>query len=100
GMDSPRGALVSQVVEDGPSARAGVEPGDVIVEFDGKRVGRSVDLPLMAAGAGVGKSVPVKLVRDGKEKQVKVTMTPRPDENAMLKLGSAPGEASELGIKV
>jgi serine protease Do len=100
GMDTPRGALVSQVVEDGPSAKAGVEPGDVIVEFDGKRVAHSIDLPLMAAGAGVGKTVPLKLLRDGKEKQVKVTMSPRPDDKTLARAGAAPGDAQDLGIRV
>ncbi len=100
GLESPRGALVSQVVEDGPSAKAGVEPGDVIVEFDGKRVVQSVDLPLMAAGAGVGKAVNLKLMRDGKEKLVKVMLAARPNDNILAKATNAPGEAQDLGIKV
>ncbi|MBI5493421.1 MAG: Do family serine endopeptidase [Deltaproteobacteria bacterium] len=101
GLESPRGALVAGVVEDGPSAKAGVEPGDVIVEFDGKKVVHSVDLPLMAATAGVGKSVPVKVMRDGKEKSVKVILTARPDDTTLARANSrSGGEARDLGIRV
>ncbi|MEW5848622.1 MAG: Do family serine endopeptidase [Myxococcota bacterium] len=103
GLDAARGALVSQVVDEGPSAKAGVEPGDVIVEFDGKKVGHSADLPLMAAMAGVGKTVPLKLIRDGKERVVKVTLAARPDEKQLLaaRNGGAPAEPETvLGVRV
>jgi serine protease Do len=100
GLDATRGALVSQVYESGPSAGAGLEPGDVIVEFDGKKIAHSSDLPLLAAAAGVGKAVPLKYLRDGKERTAKVTLTARPTERALRGVKSAPVEATDLGVKV
>ena len=67
GLKESKGALVSQVVPDGPADKAGFEQGDVIVNFDGQPVGDSKDLPRIVASTPVGKTVTVKLFRDGKE---------------------------------
>ena len=80
GLERPRGALVSQVVPNGPAAKAGIEPGDVITRFDGKPIEESTELPLLASFGGVGKAVPVEVVRDGSTKSVKVTLGAAPDE--------------------
>ena len=74
GLKESKGALVSQVVPDGPADKAGIEQGDVIVNFDGRPVGDSKDLPRIVASTPVGKTVTVKLLRDGKEveRQAKV----------------------------
>jgi serine protease Do len=74
GLKESKGALVSQVVPDGPADKAGIEQGDVIVNFDGRTVGDSKDLPRIVASTTVGKTVTVKLLRDGKEieRQAKV----------------------------
>jgi serine protease Do len=70
-----KGALVAQVVPGSPAEKAGIEQGDVIVEFDGKTVSASKDLPQIVASTPVGKSVTVKLYRSGKpiDRDVKVT---------------------------
>jgi serine protease Do len=62
-----RGAVVIQVPA-GPAADAGIEPGDVIVEFNGKPVNRSEDLPQIVAATAPGTTVPVKVLREGKER--------------------------------
>ena len=67
GMDSPRGALVRSLIETGPAKEAGIEPGDVIIRFDGKEVKTARDLPLMVAQTPVGKEVKVIVWRDGEE---------------------------------
>jgi serine protease Do len=74
GLKDEKGALVSQVVEGGPADKAGIETGDVIVEFDGKTVADSTDLPRMVAPLPVGKTVPVKVLRSGKmvDREVKI----------------------------
>nr|WP_315177459.1 DegQ family serine endoprotease [uncultured Cardiobacterium sp.] len=72
GMDSPHGALVAEVMENSPAAKAGIENGDVIIEFNGKPVQKSADLPALVATAPIGNKVDVKLLRDGKEIIVKV----------------------------
>ena len=56
----PRGALVAGVDDKGPAKPAGIEPGDVIVKFDGKDIKEMRDLPRVVADAPVGKDVPVR----------------------------------------
>ena len=67
GMDSARGALVSNVSKDGPAEKAGVKVGDVILEFDGREVTGSTDLPILVARTAVNKKVRLKVLRDKKE---------------------------------
>ena len=62
-----RGALVAGIDEKGPAKPAGIEPGDVIVKFDGKDVKEMRDLPRIVADTPVGKDVDVTIVRKGKE---------------------------------
>src|SRR5688572_10424400 len=66
-----RGAMVVQVPP-GPAATAGIEPGDVIVEFNGKPVNRSEELPEIVAATAPGTTVPVKVVRQGQERTFSV----------------------------
>jgi len=65
GLERAEGALVRNVNSGSPAQDAGIQAGDVIVEFDGKPVKMSSDLPWMAATAGVGAKVDVTLVREG-----------------------------------
>src|SRR6185295_12829960 len=69
-MPATRGALVAGVVEKGPAALAGILPGDVIVEFDGKPITAMHELPRFVAEEPVGKEVQVKVFRKGKEEMV------------------------------
>ena len=62
-LKDKKGALVSQVFKDGPADKAGIEQGDVILEFDGKVIAESKDLPRIVAANPVGKTVQVKLSR-------------------------------------
>jgi serine protease Do len=73
-MDAPHGALVAGVDDGGPAAAAGVENGDVILEFDGKPVSAMHDLPRMVADEPVGKDVPVVVLRDGQKQTLSVTL--------------------------
>ncbi len=99
GLGKAQGALVSEVIKDGPAAKGGVREGDVILEFDGKPVRASSDLPLYASMAGVGKKVKLKLWREGGDKQVNVTLTEFPgEETASVEPES--GGGGQLGITV
>src|SRR5499426_2743150 len=70
----PRGALVAGVDEKGPAKPAGIEPGDVIVKFDGKDIKEMRDLPRVVADTPVGKQTPVVIIRKGKEETKTVTL--------------------------
>lgn len=62
-----RGALIAGVDDKGPAKPAGIEPGDVVVKFDGKDVKEMRDLPRIVADTAVGKDVEVTIIRKGKE---------------------------------
>jgi serine protease Do len=87
GMDRPRGALVAKVLPDGPATEAGIQPGDIIVEFNGKQVSTSSDLPPMVGNAKVGDRVPVKVIRNGNSISLEMTIGELPKEEE-LKLSS------------
>jgi serine protease Do len=73
-INPPRGALVAGVDERGPAKPAGIEPGDVIVKFDGKDIKEMRDLPRVVADTPVGKQTPVVIIRKGKEETKTVTL--------------------------
>jgi serine protease Do len=62
-----RGALIAGIDDKGPAKPAGIEPGDVIVKFDGKDIKEMRDLPKIVAETAVGKDVDVVIIRKGKE---------------------------------
>ena len=70
----PRGALVAGVDDKGPAKPAGIEPGDVVVNFDGHDIKEMHDLPRIVADTPVGKEVDVVVIRKGKEETHKVTI--------------------------
>jgi serine protease Do len=96
GMDRGYGALVANVSKDGPAEKAGVKVGDVIVEFDGKPVKDSADLPIIVARTPVDKKVRMKVLRDKNEVTLSVAVGELKDEEVVA---SAP-EKGELGMTV
>jgi serine protease Do len=75
-----RGALVAGIDDKGPAKPAGIEPGDVIVKFDGKDVKEMRDLPKIVADTPVGKDVEVVVIRKGKEEKKSVKLGRLEDE--------------------
>lgn len=67
GMDRPRGALIADVTKTGPAEKAGIEAGDVVIEFNGRAISQMRDLPRIVAETEIGKQVTVKLLRKGQE---------------------------------
>jgi serine protease Do len=67
GIKPVRGALVAGIDDKGPAKPAGIEPGDVIVKFDGKDIKEMRDLPKIVGDTPIGKDVPVIIIRKGKE---------------------------------
>jgi serine protease Do len=93
-LDKPRGALVASVAENSPSEKAGIQAGDIILEFNGVEIKQMKELPAIVARTDVGKNVDVKIWRNNKEitKKVllgrletsddfKVSENPKKDEN-------------------
>src|SRR5216683_642955 len=70
----PRGALIAGVEDKGPAKPAGIEPGDVVVKFDGKDIKEPKDLSRVVADTAVGKEVDVVIIRKGTEETRKVTL--------------------------
>ncbi|MGA8052758.1 MAG: DegQ family serine endoprotease [Burkholderiales bacterium] len=80
GLPRPAGALVSQVEKSGPAEKAGVEPGDIIVKFDGKAVNASSDLPRMVGGTRPGTKSTLQVWRKGATRDLVVTVAELPDD--------------------
>ncbi|MEW6417646.1 MAG: DegQ family serine endoprotease [Nitrospirota bacterium] len=77
-LGEKKGVLVGDVVEDSPAEKAGIERGDVIVEFDGKKVEDVTNLRNMVANILPNKEVMITIIRDGKPKTVNVKITEMP----------------------
>jgi serine protease Do len=74
GLDAAAGALVSTVNESSPAAKGGVQPGDVILKFDGKTIDRMRDLPRIVAETEIGTKVDVEIFRQGARKTLKIIL--------------------------
>ncbi|MBT8329451.1 MAG: DegQ family serine endoprotease [Desulfofustis sp.] len=73
-VEEQNGALVSDVIPDSPAQKAGVERGDIIINFAGHKIADSRDLPAKVAAIPVGEEVIMKIIRDGKEKELAVSV--------------------------
>jgi len=74
GLKEKKGALVSQVTSGGPAAKAGLEPGDVILEFNGRSIPNRQALINLVMGTTPGATVPMRILRDKVEKSLTVTV--------------------------
>jgi len=96
GLDRPRGALVGFVAPESPAKRGGMKVGDVITEFDGRKIEQSDELPLFVARTPVGKRVQVQVIRDRKEMILSVSVGEVKEEEV---IASAERE-NDLGLTV
>jgi serine protease Do len=88
-LKSKKGALVSEVIQGSPAEKAGVKRGDVIVACDKKEIADSHELAALVATLPVGREIPLRLVRDGKETTLSVKIA------AMKAQETAEGKADE-----
>ena len=79
-LEEPRGALIREVYKGMPAEKAGIRRRDVIVEFDNIAIRDSNHLMHVVAAAGVGKTVEVTVIRNGKEKVLRVKLEKRTQE--------------------
>ncbi|MCC7220726.1 MAG: DegQ family serine endoprotease [Candidatus Contendobacter sp.] len=98
-LDKPHGALVGQVMSEGPAQKAGVKTGDIIIAFNGQPVQQSSDLPLMVGRTRPGISAPLLVIRDGKEQTLTVKLEELPDENKPQAIAESPVR-NRLGLLV
>lgn len=93
------GAYVDEVIEGDPGEKAGIEPGDVIIEFNGERVEGGMDLSRRAAITPPGTKVKIVAMRNGKRKNFNVTLGEMEDE-MMAKTGEQEPGQNDIGITV
>lgn len=99
GLKEPKGALIGDLVPGAPAEAAGMLRGDVIVSLDGKEVKSISDLPRLVAETPIGKTVPVRVIRQGKEVSLSVRMAEMPEERVAAPAGRAVPD-KELGLAV
>jgi len=90
-LKDTKGALIGEVTDDGPAAKAGFKPGDVIVEFNGKNVSDSRHLQLTVADTKPGSTVPVEILRNGNKKTLRVTVKQLPGTEQLAENNSPSG---------
>jgi len=101
GLPKPQGALVNSVEKGGPAEKAGVEPGDVILRFDGKPVTASEDLPRIVGATRPGAKVAMQIWRNKAAREVQVVVSEMQDERTrQARRGGKPPAAvpSQYGL--
>jgi len=103
GMGQPKGALVRGVEPNSPAAKAGLEPGDIILKFDGREIEKSVDLPRLVGNTRPGSKSTVTVLRRGSQRDLSVTVAELEPERAEGKPAApekppATGAVPSLGL--
>ena len=97
GIKEAHGALVADVIKEGPAEKAGVKRGDVIIAYQGKEIASSRELPIRVADTPVGTKAEIKVLRDGQEKTLPVEIGELKDKEPP---GEKPTPAAPLGLRV
>ena len=100
GLDRPRGALVSQVIENSPAAKADLQAGDIIVAFNDVQVDASSDLPPLVARVRPGQDAAVTVIRGDQEQTLTVTIEELPENPRQLAITPAAPKANPFKIVV
>ena len=100
-LDKPKGALVQSVAEGSPSEKGGIKAGDIILEFNGKKINEMKELPLIVAQTEVGKTVDVKVWRNKREviKKIKLGRL-ETSEDFNIKKAEGPKTTIIDGLKI
>ena len=103
GLDKPAGALVAQVLENGPAAKGGLQVGDVILSMNGQPIVMSADLPHLVGSLKDGEKAKLEIIRNGKRQTLDVAVGAMPDDDADITAGaegSAERSSNRLGVAV
>ena len=84
GLEKPAGALVAQIQEGGPAAKGGLQVGDVILSMNGQPIVMSADLPHLVGALKAGAKANLEVIREGKRKNVELTVGAIPEEGKEL----------------
>jgi len=95
-LAEPHGAMITEVLANGPAAAAGLKRGDIIIEFDHHMLGDSQELPLLVAAVPIGSTVRIKILRSGLAQEIPITVV-RSDEE---KLARASLKQEAFGLKL
>jgi serine protease Do len=100
-LSSDSGALIGDVIPGSPAEKAGMQSGDVIVEFNAQKIASANDLLLAVGNCSPGDEATVKFMRDGNEKTIKVTLAQRPGMGGISKNSSSSAGTDALdGVTV
>ncbi len=99
GMDHPQGALIAQVVDDSPAARAGLQVGDIILAFNGQHLRESSQLPPLVGTSAVNQDAELKVLRNGKTIQLNVQLAELPVQ-ALASADEAEAHTPKASAKV
>jgi serine protease Do len=97
GMDHPYGALVAKVLPDSPAEAAGLQAGDIVLEYDGKKIANATMLPPLVGASVVGKGSVLTVLRKGKRQEIRVTIGELPEEDE-LAMRDAPGHKKRVRL--
>ena len=100
GLEDTGGIIITEVVEDSPAAKAGLEFEDIIVEFEGVKVNNRRDLMNRVAQLPPDTKVEMVVIRDGKRKEINAALGERPSEIAAKQQDEVPANVSDLGLEV
>ncbi len=96
GLDTPRGALIADVEPDSPADKAGLQASDIVLQFDGKPVNASIDLPRLVGATKPGSKVAVQVWRSRKAKDFDITVGELQDD----KLAGLDKPTNKAGLAV
>ena len=104
GLEQPRGALVSQVLAGTPAEQAGLQPGDIIVSFNGREIRSSSELPPIVGTSRVEEDANIEIIRNGNLKKLKIRVAQLPKESTASSEAprpqATPDVIEELGLTI